>query len=187
MATVYLGLGTNLGDRVASLRAALARLRSLGRLGLVSGVYETEPWGVVDQPRFLNLCCVLDTPLAPGPLLRELKAIERALGRTPTRPWGPRVIDIDLLGYEDTVLSEPGLTLPHPGIAERAFVLVPLAEIAPTWVVPGTGQTVAALLDRIPEAPALAWRVGDADTPGTVVEPPAAAARSAAPNGAPAG
>ena len=157
MATVYLGLGTNLGDRLAHLRQALAGLPGLRAC---SSVYETEPWGKLDQPRFLNLCCALETHLVPPDLHAELKALERALGRQPGgERWGPRPIDIDLLTYDDLVLDTPELTIPHPGIAERAFVLRPLAEIAPDLRLPGRADSVADLLARLPDADRLAWVV----------------------------
>ena len=153
MATVYLGLGSNLGDRLGALRAALMRLARLGTLEQVSSVYETEPWGVTDQPAFLNLCCRLQTDLAPEALLAETQAIEHQLGRRSGRRWGPRLIDIDLLTYEDCQLNTAELVLPHPLISERAFVLIPLAELAPTLHVPGTRGSVAELLaDVSPDA-----------------------------------
>lgn len=150
MAVVYLGLGSNLGDRLAVLRVAIAELAGLGYLERVSSIYETEPWGDTDQPKFLNLCCRLRTHLAPRSLLAETQAIERRLGRLPTRRWGPRLIDIDLLTYDELTLSSPELTLPHPSIAERAFVLVPLAELAPRLCIPGHTGSVSDLLQHLP-------------------------------------
>ncbi len=151
MATAYLGLGSNLGDRLAMLRAAVARLAQLGSIR-PSSVYETEPWGDPDQPRYLNLCCRLETALPVQELHRAIKQIECDVGRTPSRRWGPREIDVDLLTYDDAVVSEPSLSVPHPRIAERAFVLVPLAELAPDVVIPGLEETAARLLARIPNA-----------------------------------
>lgn len=130
MARVYLSLGSNLGDREATLQAAVAALGAVGSVAACSHVYETAPWGDSDQPHFLNLCCALDTTLPARDLLGHTQAIERDLGRVPTRRWGPRALDVDLLVYGDLRLATPDLTLPHPRIAERAFVLAPLAEIA---------------------------------------------------------
>jgi len=133
---IFLGLGSNLGDRPANLRAALASLDTLPgtRVVRVSEFRETPPWGVVDQPSFVNAVAEVVSALAPEALLAAVKQIERELGRTPTYRWGPRVIDIDLLLYGDRRLETPALTLPHPAILERAFVWEPLAEIAPEVV-----------------------------------------------------
>ena len=150
MATVYLGLGSNLGDRLALLRAAVAELGALGRVDATSSVYETEPWGDPDQPAYLNACCRLETALPPPALHAAVKAIEQKLGRRPSsRRWGPRPIDIDLLVYEDVVVETPELQVPHPRLAERAFVLVPLAELAPELKVPGLAGSVAEQLARL--------------------------------------
>ncbi len=142
----YLGLGSNLGDRQRWIERALERLHSLGHLLAVAPLYETEPWGVLDQPRFLNSACVLETALGPMCLLDCLKEIERELGRTPTLRNGPRTIDVDILLYGQEQLELPRLTVPHPGLLQRATALVPLADIAPALVHPGTGQTIAAHL-----------------------------------------
>jgi 2-amino-4-hydroxy-6-hydroxymethyldihydropteridine diphosphokinase len=149
VATVYLGLGSNIGDRPAVLRAALDELSSLGEVVAVSSMYETEPWGDLDQPNFLNLCCLLRTPLEPELLVEQTQAIEQRLGRQPSRRWGPRLIDIDLLTYDDRQLNTPRLTLPHPRIAERSFVLVPLAELAPGLRIPGHVGSVTDLLGQL--------------------------------------
>ena len=145
-----IGLGGNIGDVRAALRAALAALDALPgtRLLRASRVYLTPPWGREDQPGFLNAAAVLETGLAPAALLEALLAIERAHGRERTSygsRWGPRTLDLDLLLHGDAVVDAPGLVLPHPQMHARAFVLVPLAEIAPDAEVPGRGR-VADLL-----------------------------------------
>jgi len=142
----YVGLGANLGDREAALEAAVEALRAEGDVHVVgvSRFRETEPVGFVDQPRFLNGAALLDTTLAPRELLERLLAVERAHGRTRDgRPGGPRPLDLDLLVYGDVRLDEPDLTLPHPRLHERAFVLEPLAELDPGLVVPGRGPVSA--------------------------------------------
>jgi 2-amino-4-hydroxy-6-hydroxymethyldihydropteridine diphosphokinase len=133
---VFLGLGSNLGDREALLRRALERVDSLQGTEVlrVSAVRETEPWGVTDQPAFLNAVAEILTELEPEPLLAELKKIEQEVGRTPSFRWGPREIDLDLLLYGARRLKSERLTLPHPQILERDFVREPLAEIAPEVV-----------------------------------------------------
>ncbi len=150
MPTVHLGLGSNVGDRLAALRAALARLSELGPVEAVSSVYETAPVGVLDQPPFLNACATIATELSPREVLSRARDAERALGRAERRRWGPREIDVDVLLFGDLRVAEADLVVPHPRMTERAFVLVPLAEIAGGAVVPGTGATVAALLERLP-------------------------------------
>jgi 2-amino-4-hydroxy-6-hydroxymethyldihydropteridine diphosphokinase len=145
----YVGLGANLGNREGSIRRA-ADLLGVVRL---STIRETEPWGYVDQPAFLNAVAELETELAPRALLDRLLEVERELGRTREGPrWGPRTIDLDLLLYGDLRLDEPGLTVPHPRLHERLFVLEPLAELAPDAAVPGHGR-VRSLLAEIQSAP----------------------------------
>jgi 2-amino-4-hydroxy-6-hydroxymethyldihydropteridine diphosphokinase len=140
----YVGLGANLGDRERALREA-ARLIGARRL---STIRETEPWGLADQPPFLNAVAELETGLAPRDLLARLLEVERRLGRVRTGPrWGPRTIDLDLLLHGDAVLDGPGLTLPHPRLHERAFVLEPLAELAPGRRIPGNGTVLEALTE----------------------------------------
>lgn len=138
-ATAYLGLGTNLGDREANLRRALALLAATPGVDVrrVSAVYETEPVGHKEQPWFLNQVVELETRLAPRALLDSALAIEAALGRARRERWGPRTMDIDILLYDDLTLEAPGLTVPHPRLTERAFVLVPLAELVPGLALPG--------------------------------------------------
>jgi 2-amino-4-hydroxy-6-hydroxymethyldihydropteridine diphosphokinase len=148
MARAYVGLGANLGDREASLRRALELLQAAPGIDLVgvSGFRETAPVGYADQPSFLNAAAALDTTLSPRELLDVLLEIELQLGRTRHGPrFGPRTIDLDLLLHGTTEIDEPGLTVPHPRLHERAFVLEPLAELDPALVIPGRGP-VSALL-----------------------------------------
>lgn len=153
MRTVHIGLGSNVGDRLAALRSAVALLAEHGTIERVSSVYETAPVGVVDQPPFLNACVALATALSARELLARTRAVEHALGRVERRRWGPREIDVDILLCGDLVVAEPDLAVPHPRMTDRAFVLVPLAEIAAGAVVPGTDASVATLLERVPRAP----------------------------------
>jgi 2-amino-4-hydroxy-6-hydroxymethyldihydropteridine diphosphokinase len=142
MARAYVGLGTNLGDREGALRAALAALGATDGVQVVavSSFRETDPVGYLDQPRFLNAAAAVDTTLGPRELLDALLAVERSLGRTRDGPrFGPRTIDLDLLLYGDRSVDEPGLSVPHPRLHERAFALEPLAELDPGLVVPGHG------------------------------------------------
>ena len=142
MTAAYVGLGANLGDREATLRRAVDLLAEEDGVKVVSvsRLRETDPVGVVDQPRFLNGAVAIETSLSPRGLLEALLRIEAALGRVrgATR-WGPRAIDLDLLVYGDEQIDEPGLHVPHPRLHERAFALEPLAELAPELRVPGRG------------------------------------------------
>lgn len=145
--TIYLALGTNLGDRFANLRAAIAALAPQVRVESESRIYETPPWGFLDQPAFLNMALRAETDLPPADLLAFLKQLESALGREPTFRNGPRLIDIDILFYDDMVLDTPPLVIPHPRLRERDFVLAPLADIAPDFIHPVLRQSIRALLD----------------------------------------
>jgi 2-amino-4-hydroxy-6-hydroxymethyldihydropteridine diphosphokinase len=159
MPVVYLALGSNLGDRADNLRRALRALGDKLALETISPCYETEPVYVLDQPRFYNLVCRARTTLAPLDLLRFLKDLETALGREPGLRFGPRVIDLDILFYDDLVFDSPELTLPHPRLHERAFVLVPLADIAPGLVHPTLGLAISALRDKLGDVRSSIWRV----------------------------
>ena len=147
MKTAYLLLGSNLGDRNAALKNAAEHLASEDvRVLRVSSVYETEPQYVRDQPWFLNQAVEIETSLFPRRLLSRVKKIERAMGRQTTRPNGPRLIDIDILLYGESVVSTPELEIPHPRLAERRFALEPLAELAPELRHPRTRRTVREML-----------------------------------------
>jgi 2-amino-4-hydroxy-6-hydroxymethyldihydropteridine diphosphokinase len=152
MTTVYLGLGSNLGDRRRNLEAALDALRAHPQIAVtaVSSFLETDPeGGPPGQGKFLNAAAGIETDLAPESLLEELKRIERSLGRRPGPRWGPRQIDLDILLYGDTILETGTLVIPHPRMRERRFVLEPLAEIAPDVRDPVTGLAVRDLLARL--------------------------------------
>ena len=139
---VYLALGTNLGDRLANLKQAIAALTPQMDVKAKSQVYETPPWGVEDQPKFLNQAIKVTTYLDAEPLLKHLKRLEVALGRTGSVQNGPRLIDMDILFYDDLVLDKPSLVIPHPRLQERAFVLRPLMDIAPDLVHPVNKKSV---------------------------------------------
>ncbi len=149
MTIIYLALGTNLGDRLANLRLALDALAPQVRVVARSHVYETPAWGYEDQPAFLNMAVKAKTDLIPSALLAHLKRLEADLGRKPNFRWGPRLIDIDILFYDDLVLDAPELNIPHARLQERAFVLVPLADLAPELVHPRLGKTIRQLLAQI--------------------------------------
>lgn len=156
MARAFVGLGSNLGDREATLRAAVGRLRELPETEVraISSFRDTEPVGYADQPRFLNGAVELETSLTARALLDALLALERDFGRDrgSAPPQGPRTLDLDLLLYGDEVIGEPGLAVPHPRLHERRFVLEPLAELDPALLVPGQGP-VQALLAKLDSAP----------------------------------
>ena len=152
----YLGLGSNLGNREDKLRKALDLVGESVAIERTSSLYDTAPWGYMDQPRFLNCACSGWTSLQPLSLLKELKEIERHLGREPGFANGPRLIDVDILFYGREIINEPGLEIPHPRLAERDFVLVPMAEIAPDCLHPVMKSRVSELLEQ------LAGAAGDA-------------------------
>ena len=148
--TVYLGLGSNVGRREATLRQAIALLAQSVRCVRVSPVYETEPVDYTDQPWFLNLVVEAETDMSPTQLLARVARIERDLGRVRTIPKGPRTIDIDILFFGDAVVRTARLRIPHARIAERRFVLAPLADLAPGLRHPVTGETVREMLQAAP-------------------------------------
>ena len=140
--TVYLALGSNLGDREENLREAISSLSPQMVVKAKSHIYETPPWGYEDQPKFLNQVLKVQTYLEPEPLLKHVKRLEIALGRKASFRNGPRLIDIDILFYDDRVLNTPLLTLPHPRLHERGFVLLPMMDIAPDLIHPVTKKSV---------------------------------------------
>jgi 2-amino-4-hydroxy-6-hydroxymethyldihydropteridine diphosphokinase len=146
---VILALGTNLGDRSGNLRAAIAALPPVVIVLEQSFIYETLPWGLTEQPNYLNMVIKGETRQMPQELLKNLKLLEAELGRIPSIRYGPRKIDIDILFYDDLILATPELTLPHPHLHERAFVLVPLADLAPEYIHPIMQKTIRQLLAKV--------------------------------------
>jgi 2-amino-4-hydroxy-6-hydroxymethyldihydropteridine diphosphokinase len=146
--TVYIGLGSNQGDQQGNLRRAVEAVARLPdtRVVEVSSIYKTEPVGKTGQPEFLNLAAELETGLEPGRLLESLLKIEETLGRRRGERWGPRTIDLDILYFGQRIVGQPDLIIPHPRAHQRAFVLEPLAELAPELVDPVTGKTIAEML-----------------------------------------
>lgn len=162
--TIYLALGTNLGQREANLRAAVGMLAPEVVVEQVSSLYETEPAYITNQPLFLNAVLRATTGLRPQELLVKLKQIEHDLGRAETVRNGPRLIDLDILAYGDLMLHEDDLVVPHPRLVERPFVLVPLAEIAPDVQLPGTTTTIGDLAKRVRGNGNILARIGSLDT-----------------------
>lgn len=152
MNQAYLSLGSNDGDRIAFLKEAIALINEqCGHVANISKVYETAAWGNEDQPDFLNIALELRTPLQPMPLLNALRNIEHTLGRKRTVKWGQRTLDIDILFFNNYTIDEEQLTIPHPGLHLRLFVLIPLAEIAPEMMHPLLQKTVIELLANCPD------------------------------------
>lgn len=143
---IYLALGTNLGSRSLNLVRACAALKKFVTVSRVSHIYETPPWGITDQPAFLNQVLEVTSDLPPQELLTTIKQIEVDLGRVPSERYGPRLIDIDILLYGSRVVNSESLVIPHPRMVERAFVLVPLNELIPDMVLPGEVQPISMLL-----------------------------------------
>lgn len=145
-----IGLGSNLGERDKNIRTALEKMQEKGiELLRVSSVLETEPYGYTNQPKFLNAVCLVETNLTPDQLLDVLLEIEKEMGRVRERKWGPRIIDLDIIFYEDLVLESERLIVPHPDMHNRWFVLAPLAEICPDYVHPKLKKTVRELLQEL--------------------------------------
>lgn len=155
MGHVTIGIGSNLGDREFLIRKAVDALRDLPQTKViqVSSLYDTEPVGEADQPPFLNAVAAIETELPARELLWHLLLIEKRMGRVRARRWGPRPIDLDVLFYDDQIIDEPDLTVPHPEAHRRAFVLMPLAELAPDFKHPVTGETVRRMIQKLPPNP----------------------------------
>ena len=151
MPTVLLALGSNLGQRIDHLRAARQALATRVTIGATSPIYETEPLYVTEQPAFLNMVLRGDVGLSPEELLAFIKKTERDLGRAASVRFGPRVIDVDIIDYDGRQLQRPDLVIPHPRVHERAFVLRPLADVAPRWSHPRSGKTALQLLRTLPD------------------------------------
>ncbi len=150
MPTAYIGIGSNLGSREKNCKDAISLLTKDGiAIIKLSSMIETEPWGITDQPKFINMAIETKTGLGPEELLKVLKKTEIAMGRTPGTRWGPRVIDLDILFYDDLVIRTAELEVPHPGIKDREFVIRPLTEIAPDKIHPVFQKSVKMLFEEL--------------------------------------
>lgn len=149
--TIYLLLGSNMGDRMENLLQAKLLVKELGRVIKVSSIYRTKAWGNINQDDFLNQALAIISSFSPVDLLKHLKEIERKLGRAAVEKWAPRIIDIDILFYSDQIIQSKDLTIPHPFIAQRRFALTPLAEIAAHLIHPELGISMEELLERCPD------------------------------------
>lgn len=154
---VYLGLGSNLGERARNLEESLEKIAEWASIEKKSGIYETEPWGLKKQPKFLNQVVKARTRLAPLELLSALKKIERRMGRKKSVKYGPRVIDVDILFFDNLIMKTEPLTIPHPLLTQRAFVLVPLEEIAPNHLHPVEGKKIRELNKSIDQSSVRRW------------------------------
>ncbi|MDI6744255.1 MAG: 2-amino-4-hydroxy-6-hydroxymethyldihydropteridine diphosphokinase [Thermodesulfovibrionales bacterium] len=151
MSIAYINIGSNLGEREENCRKAIKLLKENGiAVKKHSSMYETEPWGVKDQPKFINMAIEVETDKKPEELLRVLKEIEKEIGRTETVKWGPRAVDLDIIFYDNLILKTDNLEIPHPLLQERDFVLKPLSEIAPDKKHPVKGKTVKEILENFP-------------------------------------
>lgn len=150
MATVYIGIGSNMGDRRANCKHAIKLMNESGIVVTKeSSLYETEPWGMKEQPPFINMAVIAETDLCPESALAALKCIEKKMGRKETARWGPRCIDLDILFYDDSIINEKELCIPHPLLQQREFVLIPLFEIAPDKWHPVLKKTVRHLREEL--------------------------------------
>jgi 2-amino-4-hydroxy-6-hydroxymethyldihydropteridine diphosphokinase len=149
---IYLSLGTNLGNRVENLDAVKKELIREVTILSCSPIYETEPWGYLDQPDFLNQVLAVETELSPVELLEFIKKVEKKIGRKPNFRYGPRIVDIDILLYGDRIIQDQDLVIPHPSLRERAFVLIPLADLNPELIYPGTELSISDLLQGVDPA-----------------------------------
>ena len=157
-----MGLGSNLGDRSQNIVTALDLIAESTLPVAASPLYETEPVGFLDQPRFLNAVCAIETSLAPRAVLELLTSIERSLGRKPAKRWRPRMIDLDILAMGSTTVHEDDLRIPHPRLTERLFVCQPFADLAPDFVLPGQRSTMVTLRDSLKDGPAVdEWKLAD--------------------------
>jgi 2-amino-4-hydroxy-6-hydroxymethyldihydropteridine diphosphokinase len=147
--TIYLGIGTNLGNRLENLHTAIEKIANFSTILKISRVYESEPWGFTDQPQFLNMVIKISSNLNPYQLLEKIKKIEVEMGREPIFRYGPRLIDIDILFFDDLSLQDEKLEIPHAKLHERSFVLIPLMDISPELIHPGFNQTIKYLSSQI--------------------------------------